>query len=109
MGNVYVQKRGKVYQYQFAIASIDGKRKYKNKSGFRTKSEAIEAGVKAYNEYVNVGHCIEPSKMSYSDYLDYWLKEHCEINLKYHIIEAYKNIIKNHIVNDIIRMYKNVI
>ncbi len=35
--------------------------------------------------------------MSYSDYLDYWMKEHCEINLKYHTIEAYKNIIKNHI------------
>ena len=97
MGNVYVQKRGKVYQYQFAIASIDGKRKYKNKSGFRTKSEAIEAGVKAYNEYIKVGHCIEPSKMSYSDYLDYWMKEHCEINLKYHTIQAYQNIIKNHI------------
>lgn len=97
MGNVYVQKRGKVYQYQFAIASIDGKRKYKNKSGFRTKSEAIEAGVKAYNEYINVGHCIEPSKMSYTDYLDYWMKEHCEINLKYHTIQAYQNIIKNHI------------
>lgn len=97
MGNVYVQKRGKVYQYQFAIASIDGKRKYKNKSGFRTKSEAVEAGVKAYNEYINVGHCIEPSKMSYSDYLDYWMKEHCEINLKYHTIQAYQNIIKNHI------------
>ena len=97
MGNVYVQKRGKVYQYQFAIASIDGKRKYKNKSGFRTKSESIEAGVKAYNEYINVGHCIEPSKMSYSDYLDYWMKEHCEINLKYHTIQAYQNIIKNHI------------
>ena len=76
---------------------IDGKRKYKNKSGFRTKSEAIEAGVKAYNEYINVGHCIEPSKMSYSDYLDYWMKEHCEINLKYHTIQAYQNIIKNHI------------
>ena len=97
MGNVYVQKRGKVYQYQFAIASIDGKRKYKNKSGFRTKSEAIEAGVKAYNEYINVGHCIEPSKMSYCDYLDYWMKEHCEINVKYHTIQAYQNIIKNHI------------
>lgn len=97
MGNVYVQKRGKVYQYQFAIASIDGKRKYKNKSGFRTKSEAIEAGVKAYNEYINVGQCLEPSKMSYSDYLDYWMKEHCEINLKYHTIQAYQNIIKNHI------------
>ena len=35
--------------------------------------------------------------MSYSDYFDYWMKEHCEINLKYHTIEAYKNTIKNHI------------
>ena len=51
MGNVYIQKRGKVYQYQFAIAPVNGKRKYINKSGFRTKSEAIEAGNKAYNEY----------------------------------------------------------
>ena len=37
MGNVYVQKRGEVYQYKFEIASIDGKRKFKNKSGFATK------------------------------------------------------------------------
>lgn len=35
--------------------------------------------------------------MSYTDYLDYWMKEHCEINLKYHTIQAYKNIIKNHV------------
>ena len=31
MGNVYIQKRGKVYQYQFAIAPVNGKRKYINK------------------------------------------------------------------------------
>ena len=30
MANVYVQKRGKYYQYQFQIASVDGKRKYIN-------------------------------------------------------------------------------
>lgn len=46
---MFMFKNGNVYQYQFAIASINGKRKYKNKSGFKTKSEAIEAGVKAYN------------------------------------------------------------
>lgn len=46
---ISIRKRGKVYQYQFAIVSIDGKRKYKNKLGFKTKSEAIEVGVKAYN------------------------------------------------------------
>lgn len=56
MGNVYVQKRGEVYQYKFEIASIDGKRKFKNKSGFATKSEAKQAGIIAYNEYLNTGH-----------------------------------------------------
>lgn len=25
------------------------------------------------------------------------MKEHCEINLKYHTIQAYQNIIKNHV------------
>ena len=49
MGNVHVQKRGKVYQYQFEIASIGGKRKFKNKSGFATKSEAKQAIIIAYN------------------------------------------------------------
>lgn len=95
MENFYVQKRGKAYQYQFAIASIDGERKYKNKSGFRTKSEAIDAGVKAYNEFINVGHCIEPSKMSYSDYLDYWMKEYFEINYKYSTSKIYKESFSN--------------
>ena len=67
------------------------------KSGFKTKAEAEKAGTIAYNEYMQTGHSFVPSIMSYSDYLDYWLKEHCEINLKYNTIEAYKNIIKNQI------------
>ena len=97
MADVTVQKRKEVYQYKFEIASIDGKRKFKNKSGFATKSEAKQAGIIAYNEYLNTGHSFKPKIMSYLDYLDYWMKEYCEINLKYHTIEAYKNIIKNHI------------
>lgn len=35
--------------------------------------------------------------MSYSDYLDYWIENYCHVNLKYHTIQAYSNIIKNHI------------
>lgn len=31
MGSVNIQKRGKVYQYQFEIASVKGKRKFINK------------------------------------------------------------------------------
>ena len=33
---VNIRKRGKVYQYQFEIAKVDGKRKYISKSGFKT-------------------------------------------------------------------------
>ena len=94
---VNIKKRGNVYQYQFEIAPVDGKRKYINKSGFKSKREAMEAGVKAYNEYFETGHSFKPSTMSYSDYLDYWLKNYCYVNLKYHTIQAYSNIIKNHI------------
>ena len=94
---VNVRKRGKVFQYQFEIAPVDGVRKYINKSGFKTKAEAEKAGIIAYNEYTQTGHNFTPNTMSYSDYLDYWLKEHCQINLKYHTIQAYSNIIKNNI------------
>lgn len=94
---VNVRKRGKVYEYRVEIAPVEGKRKWISKSGFKSKSEAEKEGIKAYNEYMETGHSFVPSTMSYSDYLDYWLKEYCEINLKYNTIEAYKNIIKNHI------------
>lgn len=97
MAKVSIQKRGKVYQYKFEISSIDGKRKFINKSGFKTKAEAEKEGIIAYNEYINTGHKFVPNNMSYSDYLDYWIKEYCEINLQYNTIQAYKNIIKNHV------------
>ncbi len=50
MANLRVIKRGSVYQYQFEIAKVGGKRKYISKSGFKTKAIAREEGLKAYNE-----------------------------------------------------------
>ena len=52
---VNVRKRGKVYEYRFEIASSNNKRRWLSKSGFRTKLEAGEAGIQAYNEYLNAG------------------------------------------------------
>ena len=51
--------------------------------------------MKAYNEYSNVGHSFKPSTMSFADYLDYWTKTYCEVNLRDNTIQAYKNSIKN--------------
>lgn len=97
MAQVNVTKRGNYFQYQFEIAKVDGKRKFKNKSGFKTRQEAYQAGMKAYNEYTHVGHSFTSATLSHSDYLDYWMKTYCEANLRYNMIRAYKSIIKNHI------------
>ena len=94
MSQVRVMKRGKVYQYQFEIASQGGSRKYINKSGFPTKQEALHAGAIAYNEYYKVGRKIKQRDMSYSDYLDYWIANYCNFNLKYSTIVTYINVIK---------------
>lgn len=94
---VNVRKRGNVYEYNFEVAKIEGKRKRISKSGFKTKAEALKQGMIAYNEYLNTGKNIKTNEMSYSDFLDYWIDNHCKINLKYHTIEAYSNIVKNHL------------
>ncbi len=94
---VNVRKRGNVYEYNFEVAKIEGKRKRISKSGFKTKAEALKQGMIAYNEYLNTGKNIKNNEMSYSDFLDYWIDNHCKINLKYHTIEAYNNIVKNHL------------
>ena len=42
------------YRYRFEVASVDGKRKWKSKSGFATKREAREAGKIAQQAYEHV-------------------------------------------------------
>ena len=49
---VNIRKHGKVWQYQFEIAKVEEKRKYISKSGFKTKNEALIAGMKAYDKYI---------------------------------------------------------
>lgn len=50
MGELFIKPRtlksGKtVYEYAFEIASVDGKRKRKTKSGFATKKEATTCSI----------------------------------------------------------------
>lgn len=89
MRRVNVRKIGKVYQYQFEIGTINGKRKFINKSGFKTQNEAYAAGQLAYEKYINGGVTFKQSQMLYSDYLDYWIKECFEINYKYTTAKRY--------------------
>ena len=43
MTRINTQRRVKVFQYRFEIVTIEGKRKYINKLGFRTKKEGLKA------------------------------------------------------------------
>ena len=95
---VSVRKRGKVYEYRFEIATIEGKRKWITKSGYPTKAEAFNEGAKAYNDfYYNDKKVPMKENMSYSDFLDYWIDTYANFNLKYSTTVSYINIIKNHI------------
>ena len=90
MAKINVRKRGKVYEYFFEGSKVNNKRTRITKSGFRTQNEAFEYGLKAYNDYINGETTPKESNMSYSDYLDYWMKEYFEINYKYSTAKRYK-------------------
>ena len=96
-----VDKDGKAkapnWEYRFEAAKVDGKRKHISKAGFRTKKDAEIAGAKAMAEYNNAGLKFEPSEISVADYLDYWLKNYCQVNIADSTMTAYKNIINKHI------------
>lgn len=97
MPDITARKRGKKWEYRFEGAKIDGKRKQISKSGFDTKKQALEAGIKALNEYNNSGVYFEPKNISMSDYLDFWFDNYCKINLKYSTQVNYIQIINNHL------------
>ena len=94
MKNLNVTKRENVYQYRFEIEKVNGKRKFITKSGFKTKNEAYVEGQKIMNSYLN-GNITKKSQMSYSEYLDYWMKEYFEINYKYSTAKRYKDSFEN--------------
>ena len=97
MSKINIRKRGNYYEYRIEIARVDNKRQWLSKSGFRTKPEAQEAGVQAYNEYINAGIPFKQCDLSYSDYLDYWLDNYCKNNLKYNTIQTYTIIINKYL------------
>ena len=91
------RKRGSTWSYYFDLGKVDGKRKKKEKGGFRTKKEAEQALAAALNEYHNAGMVFEPSEVTVSDYLDQWYELSCKPNLKYNTQVGYLRIIEGHL------------
>lgn len=95
---VSVRKRGKVYEYRFEISTVEGIRKWITKSGYPSKAEAFMEGTKAFNDFYYNGNKVQlQEKMSYADFLDYWIDTYASFNLQYSTIISCINIIKNHV------------
>ncbi|MFC4782498.1 tyrosine-type recombinase/integrase [Eubacterium multiforme] len=92
-----VRKRGNTWSYCFDLGKINGKRKRKEKGGFKTKTEAQKALREAINDYEKSGSIVEESNISVSDYLDYWFEEYVMVNCKYNTQQTYKRIIEKHL------------
>ena len=105
MADVFARKRGKTWEYSFETARIDGQRRRVWKSGFKTKAEAMDAGMKAKTEYNEAGLHFTPSEISFSDYMDFWMETYCEINLKETTVVDYRKRIQLHIKPEL-GMYK---
>ncbi len=97
MAEISTRKRGKVWEYRFEGAKIEGKRNQISKGGFKTKKDALESGTKALAEYNNSGMHFVASEISFFDYLDYWMNEYCKNNVKPTTYAHYEKKIKNHI------------
>lgn len=93
-----VRKRGSTYSYYFDIGkSENGKRRRKEKGGYKTKSEAESALRLALYEYENGGSLISESNISLSQYMKYWYENYVLLNTKFGTQERYISIIRLHI------------
>lgn len=97
MAGVTAEKRGNHWRYRFEIAKQDGKRSRMSKGGFETKKDALAAGVKALAKYNRAGIVFVPSEISFNDYIDLWMKEYAEKNLKPETIVNYRKRIRAHL------------
>lgn len=75
------------------IANIEGTRKWQTKYGFKTKTEARDAGEEAKRQYDNFGKVVQKDEISFSDYLDYWMRNDCEVDLKPITVKNYKKVL----------------
>ncbi|QIZ07625.1 site-specific integrase [Priestia megaterium] len=92
-----IKKDGYSWYVAFDLGKdpITGKRKQKRKRGFKTKKEA-EKYLKQLNA-INKGTYFEPSEITLSEYLDYWLENHAKPNTAKRTYENYQYMINLHL------------
>ena len=96
-----VRKRGDKWSYYFTIGVVDGKRKIKEKGGFRTKKEAQTALREAIADFETKGYVTKNTDYTLNEYIEYWYETVAKTYLKQSTLELYDRTIRNHIKDEI--------
>jgi integrase len=91
-----VRKRGKTWSYYFYIGEINGKKKMKEKSGFKSKPIAERAMRDALYEYEH-GNYIEPKKIILTQFALDWLENYIKPLRKITTYNRYKELINKYL------------
>lgn len=95
---MYFRKRGDKWYYVFSVVDYNGERRIVSRVGGKTKEAAAKAARKVLSSTMDeYGFFEEPEKMSFGRYLDLFMEEYVEINLRPATVKSYRGAIENHI------------
>lgn len=89
-----VRKRGEHYYYRFKVRNGDSYKWIERGDGYRTKKEALEAGIKAEAEWHTRLNIWEPRKVLYAKMLKEWESNWCNIQYKESTLDSIRKDIK---------------
>lgn len=89
-----VRKRGDYYYYRFKVKNGNSYKWIERGDGYRTKKEALEAGVKAEAEWNTRLSIWEPRKVLYKQMLEEWYLNWCNIQYKGSTLDSVRKDIK---------------
>ena len=92
-----IRKKGNKWYYRIEIPDGKGGKKYTERVAGTTKKSAELAYWHAIEKNIAEGPFISPSAMTVSKYLEMWISDYVEINLRETTIKSYKSAIKYHI------------
>lgn len=96
-----VRKRGEKWSYYFTIGVVDGKRKIKEKGGFRTKKAAQTALREAIADFETQGFVQQKSDYTLYEFIEYWYETVAKTYLKPTTLDLYSSVMKNHVKDEI--------
>lgn len=104
-----VRKKGATWSYRIDIGLVNGKRKQKEKSGFRTKKNAQQALTMALNELNTNGRIIEDKKITFQEVFESFIKNEASITRKPSTITRYNSLYNNHFKNPLDHRFMNTL